>query len=561
MPAFKERIQWSPNCHARNIASARFGAGHTQEGDGTAASLANYLCNPNSKVSYHTVIDNDGNVVHVVDTDMASWSVGNGNNATWNYCYAGSRAAWTRQQWLGRMGRAIEIHAYIWVQDAKKYGKNAHVIDWAEIARPGSSGATDHRGINEALLKAKGHWDCGDGYPWDIFEGHVRRFLVDSAPMPEFYETEYAREANPWLGNKTSPLREETTPDGAGRFIRYENGYVYWSPRVVNREGRAVAFAVTNKIMGKYGMEGFEQGRLGYPVAPHLSLKAYTKSDGTVVPGGDVQAFEHGTIYEQDDDASLGYVVWGKVRQMYAALRYEMGPLGWPQSDEEIWGNAQLEGTVQRFDNGVIRWYSKADFAVAYLHGSNEPLIPDPIEAPANVDVPAEHGGPADLPGYVPTADEIALTPRDGMVGGVSNFATPGDPSTRGRNMGVSGEPADNPRDDWYCAMRFAYCAVGPGDREFWVKPISGTSDMRLKGVLPKRKLLVTLISTGRQIVVRPADWGPGAWAVPGGHENGTPKYRVIDLSPNAERALGAKTDDQVRVEWCDPSRPLGVVG
>lgn len=140
------------------------------------------------------------------------------------------------------------------------------------------------------------------------------------------------------------------------------------------------------------------------------------------------------------------------------------------------------------------------------------------------------------------------------MRGGVSHFANLDDESTAGKSMGISGEPADKPRDQWYCAMRFNYCQIKVDPRNpYWVKTVSGTSDLALKGYLPNRRLKVTNPSTGKSVVVRPADWGPGAWAKPGGT-----KYRVVDLSQTAVEALGAQTDDTVTVEWVDPGTPLG---
>lgn len=142
------------------------------------------------------------------------------------------------------------------------------------------------------------------------------------------------------------------------------------------------------------------------------------------------------------------------------------------------------------------------------------------------------------------------------MRGGCSHFANPDDASTRGRKMGISGEPADNPNDQWYCAMRFNYCQIQDDpSNKYWVKPVPGTSDLRLKSILPNLRLKVTNPATGKAVVVRPADWGPGAWAKPGG-----PKYRVVDLSAGALAALGASTDDTVQVEWVDRNTPVGLV-
>ena len=158
--------------------------------------------------------------------------------------------------------------------------------------------------------------------------------------------------------------------------------------------------------------------------------------------------------------------------------------------------------------------------------------------------------------GYQPTAQEVRLTPADGMRGGISHFANPDDASTRGRKMGISGEPADAPWDQWYCAMRFGYCQVQVDPKnEWWVKPVPGTSDLGLKDYLKGRKLKVTNPANGKSVVVRPADWGPGAWAKPGG-----PKYRVIDVSETAVNALGAQTDTPVVVEWVEQNTPVGPV-
>ncbi len=153
--------------------------------------------------------------------------------------------------------------------------------------------------------------------------------------------------------------------------------------------------------------------------------------------------------------------------------------------------------------------------------------------------------------GYRPTKDELQLSSTTQLVGGISHFATPGDPSTRGGFMGVSGEPADKPWDTYYCAMRWGYVQWNPTT----YKPagnIPGMTDeekFRLKKYLATRKVMVTVIATGRAVVLRPADAGPSIGK------------RVIDVSPDVlHNVLFAETDDQVRVEWVDPSTKLGVI-
>lgn len=178
-------------------------------------------------------------------------------------------------------------------------------------------------------------------------------------------------------------------------------------------------------------------------------------------------------------------------------------------------------------------------------------------ESKVSVVVPLPNYTP---PKYVPSKDEIILTPKDGMVGGISWFAGPKDASTRGRNMGISGEPADKPWDEWFCAMRFGYVGLVPRtDGAFApgvaIKPadnigLSQNDKWRLKALLPSLRLKVTNKSNGRSIIVRPADWGPGI----------VKPFRVIDVSEFAIKQLGATTDTQVLVEWVDKSTPLGPV-
>src|SRR5574338_45687 len=272
-PAYDERIQWSPNAHNRG-GKPKLAAIHTQEGNGTAASLANYLCNPNSGVSYHYTVDNNRNVVAVVNTDMSSWSVGNANNAVCpNICFAGSFVRWSRDEWLRNMGNGIEIAAYLAVVDCKKYGIDPRVVSWDEI-KAGKTGITDHRGVNMGYLRSPGHTDVGDNFPWDVFISHVDRFASEgTATLPEKTAIEVAREANEWLGDKITESREEATPDGKGRFVHYQNGSVYWRPQT----GPA-AYAVPLDIRAKWESMGWEQGILGYPTKPKLDLVEFTRS-------------------------------------------------------------------------------------------------------------------------------------------------------------------------------------------------------------------------------------------------------------------------------------------
>lgn len=147
---------------------------HTEEGNGSAESLAAYCNNIHNGVSYHYTL-RDGILVDLVDTDYASWSVLTANSRTINLCFAGSRAAWDRTAWLTRAGD-IEIAAYNAVLDCRKYSIPTDPVgkDYPALVKAGH-GITDHRFVTRGLGIGT-HIDVGDGFPWDIFAGHIARF-------------------------------------------------------------------------------------------------------------------------------------------------------------------------------------------------------------------------------------------------------------------------------------------------------------------------------------------------------------------------------------------------
>lgn len=100
-------------------------------------------------------------------------------------------------------------------------------------------------------------------------------------------------------------------------------------------------------------------------------------------------------------------------------------------------------------------------------------------------------------------------------------------------NMGLTGESGVNPRDPWYCAMRWPYVVDGAveGAKDWWVN----------------RKILVVNPSNNKAVVLRAADWGP--------HQS---TGRVIDVSPRAMSLLGAGTDDVVHIGFAPTDASLG---
>lgn len=214
-PDFNEFGLYSPNSQSRSGTKIDAFFLHTQEGGGgnsAAEDLAKYLGNPANQVSYHYTISqaSDGGVtvVDVVDTDSASWSVLSANNRSINLCFAGSRASWTREQWM-KQAHAIDVAAYLAVQDCRKYGIAMRVIAPPYTGR--LPGISDHRYVTKVLGDGT-HTDVGDNFPWDVFTAAVAKY-ADTGSTPTWPTTpapDYVRETWdqlriqwPQLGDRT----------------------------------------------------------------------------------------------------------------------------------------------------------------------------------------------------------------------------------------------------------------------------------------------------------------------------------------------------------------------
>lgn len=187
-PDFNEYPLWSPNREPRRGTKIDLFLLHTEEGgpvkDG-ADRLARWMQNPAVQVSYHYTIsqdpvDNGVTVCDVVDTDFASWSALSANRRSINLVFAGSRAAWSREEWL-KNSRALEVAAFLAVQDCKKYN-----IPMKVLAPPYNSpppGISDHKYVTQ-YLKVGTHVDLGWNFPWDVFTGFVEKWARGGKPSP-----------------------------------------------------------------------------------------------------------------------------------------------------------------------------------------------------------------------------------------------------------------------------------------------------------------------------------------------------------------------------------------
>ncbi|WP_433663152.1 glycoside hydrolase domain-containing protein [Nocardia sp. CA-128927] len=258
-PDFTEldQIGISPNHSSRGGSPVLWFLLHTQEGNGTAESLARYLQDPNSGVSYHYTVDNAGTVVDVVDTERAAWSALDANNRSINLCFAGSRAAWGRAEWLNYMGRAIDITAYLAVRDGLRYDIPPRIISPAELGR-GEAGIADHNAVTIGLGVGT-HTDVGPGFPWDIFSAAVAKYsgqpngdgmaLLDETLTNWAGRTVTTRDVLKYMDFYNGLILDQLIGPGA----REQNGQVTRWPQL----GDHTVVEALALIGEKLGLEGF----------------------------------------------------------------------------------------------------------------------------------------------------------------------------------------------------------------------------------------------------------------------------------------------------------------
>ncbi|SDF43250.1 LGFP repeat-containing protein [Blastococcus aurantiacus] len=122
---------------------------------------------------------------------------------------------------------------------------------------------------------------------------------------------------------------------GAVHF--FQGGSIYWSPATGAR-------AVWGEILKAYGALRWETGRLGYPTSSEIALPG----------GGAANSFQGGRIYWSPRTGA--HSVSGSILAAYKAQRYQLGPLGFPTSDEIALPGG---GTANRFQGGRIYWSSR----------------------------------------------------------------------------------------------------------------------------------------------------------------------------------------------------------
>ncbi|MGY1641367.1 N-acetylmuramoyl-L-alanine amidase [Geodermatophilus sp. SYSU D00703] len=242
--------------------------------------------------------------------------------------------------------------------------------------------------VRAALGAPVGGRQQAAGVTWQVYE---RGRLYTSADTGAFLvygsilERYLAAGGPAVLGAPTTD--ELGTPDGVGRYNHFTRGAsVYWSPSTG-------AQAVWGGIRESWAARRWEAGPLGYPVGPEKQVAGgahqqfqggtlvysaaggvhaltgeirnrwraagaaaaglFPSTEETTTPDG-VGSYVHFTIGASiyRSNRTSAQLVWGGIRQSWAAHRWEAGPLGYPVSGE----TAAKGGVVQEFENGVVAW-------------------------------------------------------------------------------------------------------------------------------------------------------------------------------------------------------------
>ncbi|MEU2348769.1 hypothetical protein [Modestobacter sp. NPDC049651] len=133
------------------------------------------------------------------------------------------------------------------------------------------------------------------------------------------------------------PVAEEGCGKRSGGCSQeFQGGTELWSPA-------SGALAVRGALRSAYRAQGWENGRLGYPVTNEACGKR---------SGGCSQEFQGGT--ELWSPAGGAHSVLGAIRAEYQAQGWENGVLGYPISDEAC--GKRDGGCSQEFQGGTVLW-------------------------------------------------------------------------------------------------------------------------------------------------------------------------------------------------------------
>lgn len=145
---------------------------------------------------------------------------------------------------------------------------------------------------------------------------------------------------NPWIGEPTGP--EQVCADGIGHFRDYQGGAsIYFTPKTG-------AHLIYGLIRAKWIKLGREKGPNGYPITDEANAGSGK---------GRFNNFQNGTIIWKRDTPEA-FSVYGAIYGKWGTVQYDMGPLGFPLTDETATvGNT---GRYNDFEHGAIYYNAAA---------------------------------------------------------------------------------------------------------------------------------------------------------------------------------------------------------
>jgi Putative peptidoglycan binding domain/N-acetylmuramoyl-L-alanine amidase len=198
---------------------------HTTEGATTCESLANWLTNPSSKVSYHFAVDmshGDNWVMQYVRDGDRAWAQASYNSQALSICFctpSGAASGWSRSTWLSK-GAMLTAAARLAGELSRQFGIPLVGLNNSQ-AQGSSRGLCEHKNFGSA---GGGHHDCGPGFPMD--EIIKRAGGSASAPAPP---------SGGQPGTKAPPMPADSQP-WFGRDARSRSsGVRTWQQQMKNR--------------------------------------------------------------------------------------------------------------------------------------------------------------------------------------------------------------------------------------------------------------------------------------------------------------------------------------
>lgn len=137
---------------------------------------------------------------------------------------------------------------------------------------------------------------------------------------------------------------------GGGCYQSFQGGQIHWSPATGAQP------TTWGAIRNRWAAGGFESGTLRYPVAAETCGLA---------AGGCYQGFQGGQIHWAPGIGA--YATGGSIDYVWGSLGWENGRLGYPVSDEACAGDGSC---TQKFQGGSMTWRPATGVTVTYRQGS-----------------------------------------------------------------------------------------------------------------------------------------------------------------------------------------------